>query len=149
MKKIRTYSAEGRRYRDYSLDALLKLARMRKVYFSFGRRGQLLCANFLPHDASKLLRTAHMGQHYCFPEKLGGAGNCWSFSPFLNPHNLPGVEARTAEDVDLFLRAIFRAVQLSCVRRDDETPPPSLKVVSIASARRPRPVDVIGERRAA
>jgi hypothetical protein len=135
VQKIATYSAEGRRIRDYSLPALRRLAGQRKVYFSYGSRGRLLRATFLPHDGSKLLRTAHVGQSYSYPERLTGTTlHAWCHLPFFALRDDAGQPLDVIES-ELFVRAVFRAVPLSCLRRPD--PPPSPKVVSITTGSRP------------
>ena len=154
MQKMATYSAEGKRMRDYSLAALLRLAGLRKVYFTFGSRGRLLHATFLPHDGSRLLkRTAYKGQKYSYSERVGDTHRAWKHADMLSPASIQSLVRRplVAREIDLHIRAIFRAVPLSVMRREPEPPPPSqAKVVSIASARRkPATRVVAGERRAA
>jgi hypothetical protein len=139
----KTYSAEGLRLRDYSDTAIARLLALRRVVLTRSTKGRLLHVTFLPHDGSKVLKTARMGQKYSVAESLGNGQHSWKHSdlPKLH-HRHPMLQIELERE----LQRIFRRVCLDCL--SPETPPPS-NVVAIDSKRRPRRVLPRAERLAA
>ena len=139
-KTIPTYSADGQRRRGYSPEAIERLLSLHLVVVQRNRKGAIAVAMFRPTSgANPIQPTAHMGTKYSFLERLDDGNHAWAL------HGLPASDHR---DADLFVRAIFRAVPLSCMTR---TKAPA-KVVNIAEFRRrkaARPIEFDSERRAA
>jgi hypothetical protein len=101
--KIPTYDADGTRLRSYSPAAIERLVSLNRVVPTI-RRGRIVCATFRERDGSNPLRhSAHMGQRYSFDELLPSGHHAWKHK------SLP----KDASE-DLFVRAIFRGVALSC-----------------------------------
>ena len=147
-KKIPTYSADGSRRRRYSLEAIERLLSLHLVVVQRNRKGAIAVAMFRPLSGANPIRpTAHTGTKYSFHERLDDGHHAWTL------HGLPQNEH---EDADLFVRAIFRAVPLSCMKRDAECTGNARemhgKVVDIAAFKRQRtarPIEFDSERRAA
>jgi hypothetical protein len=135
---IAAYDAHGRRMRSYSLEAALRHVADARAVPTFSRRGTLTAITFRPTSTrpATVLKTAHMGQRYSYPERVG-EHYAWTHAPMLSPRTLSHLAEREleAEQAELYLMAIFRAVPLSCMR---PAPEPPANVVRIDSARRKR-----------
>lgn len=105
--RIPTYSPDGNRWRDATLANVEYWLSLQLVVVRRNRRGLITCVQFLDAlGANPLRATAHMGQHYSVKRRFSGKP-VWEFKPFL-PGAFP--------DADRFLRSIFRAVPLSCLK---------------------------------
>lgn len=120
------------------------------------RHGRISFAAFRSATGANPIRnTAHVGSKYSFREKIDDGLFAWS---------LRGLPSSRHEDADLFVRAIFRAVPLSCMKKRtkmSESLPTGKeftggKVVDIAAYKRQRaaapparPIEFDSERRAA
>ena len=156
---IPTFRADGRRVRDYSLEAIERLLGLSLIVVKRSRKGRITCAQFKSDaGANPLVKSAHMGQQYSYEHHLPSGHCAWSHRDLIQRQDVEALFGETVEsrqDVDLYVRAVFRAVPLSClvVKAHVAPRPKPAKVVSIASGRRfrktpPRPVEA-GERRAA
>jgi hypothetical protein len=118
--KIPTWRADGSRFRDFSLEAIEHLERLSKVVVKRSRRGKVLAAHFRPTDGSNPLRaTATLGQRYHVLEHAGNY-RLWQHRrliPSQDLEQLLGVALDSPEEIDLYLRGIFRAVPLSVLTR--------------------------------
>jgi hypothetical protein len=125
---IPTYTSNGVRLRNYSpetIEACLRMTPPGVVVKRNKRTGLITSAQFMPLprnssavDGKEPIRKhAHMGQRYSFRVSVDDRGHrAWRFSDFLTPDDMrldPGV---TSADLEDWLRAIFRAVPLSCLK---------------------------------
>lgn len=120
---IRTYSSDGLRLRDYSESAIEKLAALGRVIVTFrvlasGER-RMACATFCPQNGSRIRASAHMGQTYSFREKLPNGSRAWKHADLLSPASIRKLAGKPLEleEIDLYLRRVFRAVPLSCLSK--------------------------------
>ena len=105
---IPTYASDGRRLRDYSLGAVLRLAALSKVVVRRNRRtGAVKWAQFRPPAGANPLRAVcRMGQRrYSYREQVGEY-RAWRHAAGLTPND---------PEQDRFLQGVFRAVPLSCM----------------------------------
>jgi hypothetical protein len=119
-QSIPTYSAEGRRLRDYSVAKVEDLLSRSMVVVERKRNGHIKCAHLRPSSgASPVRKTAHMGQHYSFKERLPNGRRAWNHSKMLVRSDIEGLIGKPidVEDTELFIRAVFRAVPLSIMPR--------------------------------
>jgi len=156
---IPTYASDGRRLRRYTLEAIERLEQLDLVAVQRNRKGRIVCAHFRPQDgANPISNAAHTGTRYSFEESLPSGCAAWTHRALeRDPRALATLFGESADDSDqaeLFVRAIFRAVPLSCMKRTESKT--SAKVVSIdAGRRRPkmgavnRPIEFDSERRIA
>jgi hypothetical protein len=117
--KIPTFASDGRRLRAYSLQAIERLLSLSLVVVRHNRRGQIVCAHFRPQDGSNPLRaTANMGQRYYYLEHVGDR-RVYAHTPLISRQDLEELKdtASTPEELDRYVRNIFRAVPLSCMER--------------------------------
>ena len=114
---IKTYSAGGQRIRDYSEEAIAELVRKGRMVVTRSVKGRLLSATFLPAETRAVQKTAHMGQRYSFDEKLPSGRRAWKHADLLSPETIERLagEPLLQNEIDLYIRAIFRAVPLSCL----------------------------------
>jgi hypothetical protein len=151
---IPTFGADGRRLRSYSLPAVERLLSLSKVVVRRNRRGRITSACFRPTDGANPLRlTALMGTRYSYQQQLD-EHRAWSHRRLIQRQDveaLMGEELLDEVEIDVYVRAVFRAVPLSVMRRDPRKTPLDrvpAKVVSIDSGRKPAD-PYPGERRAA
>lgn len=143
-KKIPTLSADGQRWRGYSLEAIERLRGKDLVTVERGRRGQIKVAYFRKIDgANPIQATAHMGTRYSFEEPLRSGHFAWTHRELVRDDNslaaIFGVPPDDRADAERYVRAIFRAVPLSCMKQDEPTPPeptPPAKVIPFAGKRK-------------
>lgn len=138
MKRIPTYSCDGRRLRDYSLAAIERLLSLSLVIVRRSAAGVIRCALFRGTMGSHpCRRTALGGQRYSFLRRIGEHSRIWDHK------ELPGYPeigalienakaARDAASLERFVRAIFLAVPLSVLSDSGARTP----VVSIETGRR-------------
>lgn len=103
---IRTFLASGEQARvNYSLGSCLRLEAIGKVWL-VRRNHTVISAHYYAEDGARSVpQSAHMGQHYSVDEKLEDTiYHAWKHK------KLP--DANTG--CDLFVRAVFRNVALSC-----------------------------------
>ena len=84
------------------------------------RRGQVVCAQFrYGREPSPIRKSAHRGQRYSVIRTLGDA-RLWQHRRLVQAQDLERALglAIDEEDADLFVRAVFRAVPLSILRRE-------------------------------
>ena len=165
---IPAYSSSGRRLRNYSLEAVERFLSATPPTCSVKRNrktGRICSVQFFPlpqnsaalEGKEPLRKTAHMGQHYSFPQQVDESGRrVWRFAPVLVPRDV---------DSEMFLMSVFRAVPLSCLKavelppsapaapeadsESHEPEPPTPANVIEMRPRRPAPVDMPVVRRAA
>ena len=145
---VPTYAADGRRLRSYSLSAIERLHKMSMVAVRRNRYGKIVAAFFRHSDgANPILCSAHTGTRYSDLVRVGPDTRAWQLRGFIQRQDLEAVlgeKLATKEELDLYVRRIFRAVPLSCITtRQPELPTKKTpaKVVSIDTGRRkPRPV---------
>ncbi len=103
--------------------------------------------------ANPLRATAHAGTKYCFHNRVGQS-RVWEHKDLLGTKDVEALFGELTpaelERRDLFVRAVFRNVPLSCMSGHKAQPPKKTpaKVVSIASGRKYQ-TDLSSERRAA
>jgi hypothetical protein len=103
--RIPTYSASGRRIRDYSLSEITRLLGGKAVTVRRNRNGEIVSAQFNELSGKSPLRaTAHMGTSFAYREHIG------DFRVWKHDLHCGKLEH---EDNDLYARRIFRAVPLS------------------------------------
>ncbi len=127
---IPAYSSSGRRLRNYSHEAverILGLTPTACVAKRNKRTGHICSVQFLPlpqnssavEGKEPLRKTAHMGQHYCFEQAILDSGRkAWGFAKILVPREDRDLD--DPEDMERRLQLIFRAVPLSCMKRESE-----------------------------
>lgn len=156
-QKVPTYGSDGRKLRSYSIEAIERLLSLSAIVVRRNRNGKIVCAHFRPQDgANPLLATCNMGQRYSHREHVGDAGaRVWAHKRLIQRQDieeLTGIPLDAPEDLDLYLRGIFRGVALSCMTQADPPaappkPPAKGKVIPFP-ARRPAPA-ASDERKAA
>jgi hypothetical protein len=170
---IKTFAADGERLRDSTPARAARLLHLGIVAASRNRRGRINSIQFVGVAGSRSIRqSAHMGQQYSYEQKVLGRGLVWAHKDLIGTRAVEALfgELSPAElnARELFVRAIFRAVPLSCLTDAQRARPASntpditskapSKVVSIAdySARRrkslsstSRPLEFDSELRAA
>jgi hypothetical protein len=119
-RSVPAYAPNGRRLREYSLEAvdrLLALTPPRVTAKRHRRTGRVTSIQFLPQKTAALEgnetlpKSVHLGQHYSYEQTVDDAGHrVWAFTRLLAPRD-------TDVDVEEYLQAVFRAVPLSCLRR--------------------------------
>ncbi len=138
---IRTYAASGRRLSDSSPERVERLLALGFVVVRRNRRGAITLMQF-KRDAQSgpIHKHAHMGQHYSFEEPLPSGYYAWKHRELVRDERdlqaLFGEKPDDREEADRFVRAIFRAVPLSCLATDrPKTPKPAAKIVDIGQWR--------------
>jgi hypothetical protein len=124
---IPTYAADGRRLRNYSPDEINHLLSLSLVVVRRNQRGQIRVAQFRGQGgANPLRRTAHLGTRYAF---LGEA-RVWKHRRLLQSQDVEYLfgEPDNLAEAELFVQAVFRAVPLSCLKREK---PAKAKVIPI------------------
>ncbi len=148
---VPTYASDGRRLRRYTLEAIERLERLNLVAVQRNRHGRIVIAHFRPTDGANPIRTtAHMGTKYSFNEHLPSGHMAWKYRRLIRDERalaaMFGESPDDVEDAELFVRAVFRAVPLSCMAKP-------AKVVSIDTSRKQkataRPIEFDSERRVA
>lgn len=121
------YTSDGERLRNYSYEAAENYVAAKRAIATYNKRtGRITAITFkpLPLDSAALSgkgalrKHAHMGQHYSEAQTVDCAGHkAWRFTPFLSPNDLHHLadENITAEELELHLQLVFRAVPLSCL----------------------------------
>jgi hypothetical protein len=152
--KIPVYS-DGRRLFNRTLADIERLETKGRALIE-RRKGRIVCAHLRPTEgASPVRTTAHMGQSYSYAQPLPSGHRAWKHSNVLISNRtvseIVGKEV-DSEQADLFIRAIFRAVPLSCMGMAKPTPP-TANVVAIDSyrkkTRKARPIEFDSERQRA
>jgi hypothetical protein len=141
---IRTYAANGRRLSDSSPERAERLIELGKVVARRDRRGRIRLIQF-KHDcgAYPLQATAHMGTRYSYEEPLPSGHYAWKHRELVRDERsleaLFGEKPDDREEADRFVRAIFRAVPLSCMTKPNKLAP----VVNIEEYRERRRLEVL------
>lgn len=143
-KAVPTFRADGRRVRDYSMEAIARLLALGMIVIARSRKGRITCAQFKSDaGANPLVKSAHMGQQYSYEQALPSGHYAWRHREMIQRQDVEmlfGERPESKRELDLYVRAIFRAVPLSCLRSTPEpaasSPVPArAKVVSITSGR--------------
>ena len=153
VSSVPTYDSNGVRLRNYSLAAIEQLLRTKRCAVKrSAKTGRITSAQLfpLPQNSSavggkdKLRKNWTKGQSYSYPEQVDQSGRkAWRFVELLTPR---------AEESELFLMKVFRAVPLSCMEPEEvdeiknhpaavefePTPPRPAKVITMRP-RRPAP----------
>ena len=157
LRIVPTFASNGKRLRNHSVAHVEQLGERGVVQLSRNAKGRIKACQFLTAiGANPLQKTAHAGTIYSFFNRCGDV-QVWEHKQMVQRQDaeaLFGLPIERSEDLDLYLRGIFRAVPLSCMRTAEIMPPKSptktpAKVVSIASGRRPgerRPSRIVPER---
>lgn len=120
--KIPTFASDGRRLRAYSLEAIERLLSLSLVVVRRNRHGRIVCAHFRPQDGSNPLRaTANMGQRYYFLEHVGDR-RVYAHTPLVPPQDVRD-NCESPEELDRYVRNVFRAVPLSCMEQPPRKDP--------------------------
>lgn len=149
-QKIPAYAPDNQtRRRSYSLEAIERFLALDLVVAIRGRKGKILRVYFREADGGNPLRTsAHMGQAYSYEHHLPSGRSVWKHRKLVrDERDLAALFGEPPDDpveADLFVRAIFRAVPLSCIQHEQAPEPPKktpggAKVIPIDSARRKKP----------
>lgn len=126
---VPTYSADGKRLRNYSLASIESLLVSDRVAVERNRKGEITCATMRPADKSNpILKSAHMGQSYSFLQNLPSGHRAWSHSRLLDESELT---SEGIADAEKFVRDIFFAVPASVSRIEKPLAP----VISIEEYR--------------
>lgn len=164
-QKIPAYAPDNStRRRSYSLEAIERFLSLDLVVAVRGRKGKILRVYFREPDGGNPLRTsAHMGQAYSYDETLPSGRSAWKHRKLVrDERDLAALFGEPPDDpiqADLYVRAIFRAVPISCMAqaKPEEPPPPTpANVISIEAGRKrkrepatARPLEFDSELRAA
>lgn len=136
---IRTYAANGRRLSDSSPERVERLLAIGKVVAGRDRHGRIRVIQFKNDcGAYPLQATAHTGTHYSYEQPLPSGHYAWKHRELVRDERdleaLFGEKPHDREEADRFVRAIFRAVPLSCMKR--ERPKRLAEVVDIGQYRK-------------
>lgn len=139
---VPTYATDGRRLRRYTLEAIERLETLDLVAVQRNRKGRIVAAHFRGLDgANPIQNNAHMGQSYSFEQHLASGRTAWKHRKLIQDgrmlETLFGETPDDRAEAELFIRAIFRAVPLSCMKGNELKKP--AKVVSIEAGRKPAP----------
>lgn len=129
-KRIPTYQADGTtrlhgvRFRDYSLAMVERLLTDSKVVVRRNRKGQIVAAQYRAESGANPLRaTALTGTRYSFLEQIYEV-RVWSHRRLIPRQDLEQMAGEPLENEALcerYLQTIFRAVPLSCLRKEEQT----------------------------
>ena len=152
---VPTFAANGKRLRNHSSAHVEQLELRGVAQLSRTPKGRIKACQFLTSlGANPVQKTASTGTVYSFYNRVGDA-QLWEHRQMVQRQDVEalfGLPVERSQDLDLYLRGIFRAVPLSCMRTEVIMPRPSktpAKVVSIASGRKPgerRPSRIVPER---
>lgn len=119
--KIPTYSAAGNRLRPYAVSAVERLLSLSLVAVTRDRKGRICSAHFRPQDGANPLRsTCHLGQRYSFRQHVGSY-RVWSHRVLIQRQDceaLAGAPPESPQEIDQFMKDIFRAVPLSILKKE-------------------------------
>jgi hypothetical protein len=153
---IPTYAADGGRIHPRTPESIARLLSLSLIVVKRNRKGAICAAHFRPTDGANPLRaTANMGQRYVYEQPVGNGYHAWTHRELIQRQDLEmllGIKLDSREDVDLYLRGVFRAVPLSCMAAAGRKPQPPrtpAKVVSIEAGRKYIKSEIPRQRRAA
>lgn len=134
------FASDGRRLRDYSLRAVELLLAISRVVVERNKRGEILCATFRPlSGANPLSKSAHMGQRYSYAQPLADGHYAWRHRELIGERDIEALFGELTEHElesrELFIRAVFRAVPLSILRRPGVKKSTPARVFSIEAGR--------------
>lgn len=143
-RQIATFSPSGGPLRRYSLSAIERLLSMDRVVVKRNHHGRIVEAIFRQADgASPVRATAHLGTAYSFEEPLPSGHYAWRHRALVRDESsleaLFGELPDDRQDAELYVKAIFRAVPLSCMARPKPLTPPTKtpgKVLPFAAGKR-------------
>ena len=115
MLGIPTYSADGVRRRNHSLETVLFLESRKTVVLQRTRKGEVVCARFCGESYTPIRTRVKAGTRYSYLEPIGGHRG-WTHSrlpriPVARAQELTNKEL--AAELDYKRRLAFRAVQVS------------------------------------
>jgi hypothetical protein len=121
MAGVPTYTADGRRFCSYSLEAIERLLRLSKIVVQRNRRNAIVAAYFRhPDGANPVSKSPHLGMHYSSRKRVGQA-RLWQHEPLISPSELIGVEGTPSrEEAEQLLIEAFLGVPLSVLASSDE-----------------------------
>lgn len=142
-RDVPTFRADGRRVRDYSSEAIARLHALGLIVVGRSRKGRITCAQFKSDaGANPLVKSAHMGQQYSYEQALPSGHYAWRHRELIQRQDVEilfGERPENKRELDLYVRAIFRAVPLSCLRTPEPVSsfpaPARVKVVSIETGK--------------
>lgn len=129
-RQIPTYASNGRRVSDSSPERVKRLLELGYVSVKrHSRTGLITHCQFIyesfANKSNPVRKAAQMGQHYCVKRTIADHQvfqhrDLQQFDPLLSK------EAAKLEraDADLFLRAVFLEVPLSCMQQPEPPVPP-------------------------
>jgi hypothetical protein len=118
---VPVYGANGKRLRNRSMASVETLLEQGKIMLTYTKRGAIKAAQFLDGGGANPIRTtAHLGTQYSFHNRIRQDAPlfAWEHRPLVQPQDIEALFGETVEsqlDRDLYVRAIFRAVPLSCM----------------------------------
>jgi hypothetical protein len=130
---IPTYSADGKRLRDYSLSAIQSLFQQGRVTLEHGRKGRICRAYFRATDSQQnavgtnpIVKRPHAGTHYSFVGQVGSA-RLWQFQELPDSR-----EPFRAVERSVTLRRLAPVIAIDSFRKRSKRPvefaaPPMLK----------------------
>jgi hypothetical protein len=72
MKEVPTYTADGRRFCSYSLEAIERLLRSNKIIVQRNRKDAIVVAYFRqPDGVAPVRKSPHLGTSYSFYKRVG------------------------------------------------------------------------------
>lgn len=145
--RIPTFSADGSRVRAQFLSKVEAFLAAGAMVVRRNRKGKITCAQYRVQidGANPLRRSAHVGTRYSWLEHVGEDSpyRAWRHRNLLQSQYvevLMGQPVDNPEDIDLFVRAVFRAVPLSCMKRPARTPlAPVIPIDSFRPKRKQKP----------
>lgn len=152
-QKIPAYAPDNStRRRSYSLEAIERFLALDLVVAIRGRKDKILRVYFREPDGGNPLRASgRMGTKYSFDQTLPSGRSAWKHRELVcDERDLAALFGEPPDDpveADLYVRAIFQAVPISCMTQP-QSPTPA-KVISIDAGRKARPIEFDSERRAA
>src|SRR4051812_38473155 len=97
MEGVPTYTADGRRFCSYSLEAIERLLRLSKLVVQRNRKGAIVVAYFRQQDGvTPLRKSPHVGTPYSFYERVGQA-QLWQHKRLVSPSELTRVDVTLGE----------------------------------------------------
>ena len=111
---VATFAADGGRLPDRSLSSITRLLSLSLVVVRRNFRGAIVRAHFRSvSGANPLRRSAHIGTRYSYQEHTGddSAYRTWRHRRLVQS------TALDREQAELFVRAVFLEVPLSCMSR--------------------------------
>jgi hypothetical protein len=138
-RPVKSFSADGVRRRNYTLEAAETLASRKAVVAQRSRKGVIVSIHFYGESVQPLQSRFQPGTRYSFPEPVGDH-HTWTHRhlPYREMDEASG-RVEVPAVVEQQVRALFLAVAQSvCVEAPRPARPKKQKIVSLEAFRAPR-----------